>query len=156
MAAQRTPYRFDMPYHNVNAHTLYQSCISASWDWQNKDDSLSKALAWVEAENTVMIWKLFQAWFEMMESGIADDQYPDIFWKDDDYPFLKPLTQDIADELIAEIDADCMLEQSRFRQRSAPAFDRLVPPARMASSPAVYRVTGSGEGIARKAGELVQ
>ena len=145
-----------MPYHNVNALTLYQSCISASWDWHTKDDSLSKALAWVEAENTVVTWKLFQAWFEMMESGIADDQYPDIFWKDDDYPTLKPLTQDLADELIAEIDADFMLEQSRFRERSAPEFDRLVPHARMAFAQAVYRVTLSSEEIARKAEELVK
>ena len=146
------------PYYNVNAHTFYQSCISADWDWHTKDDPLTKALAWVEAENTVEAWNLVQEWFEMMESRVADDQYPDIFWEDGNYPFLKPLTQTLADELIDEIDADFMLEKSRMEtaNKSAPEFSRLAPHARMAFAQAIYRTTLSNEEMSDKAQKLVE
>lgn len=146
-----------MPYYNVNVHTLYQSCISASWDWHTnpKNDLLIQAKAWVEAENAIEIWGLIQEWFEMLENNTAIHQYPDIFWENDKYPDLKPLTQDVADEFVEELDADFMLEKNRFQGRGAPDFNRLAPHSRMAFAQAFYRITMSEKQITEKARELV-
>ena len=66
-----------MPYYNVTPHTLYQSCMSSAWEWSGGDDPLTRARAWVEAENVYEVWKLVQTWYDMVNSGEADNRFPD-------------------------------------------------------------------------------
>lgn len=121
-----------MPYYNVTPHTLYQSCMSSAWEWCGGDDPLTRARAWVEAENVYEAWKVVQAWFDLMESGVAEYRYPDPYWSDEHHPGKKPLTQEVADRFIEEMDADFMIEEGRFQGRLAPEFARLPSHARMA------------------------
>ena len=73
-----------MPYYNVTPHTLYQSCMSSAWEWSGGDDPVTRARAWVEAENVYEMWKLVQKWFEFIENGSATDRFPDPYWKSED------------------------------------------------------------------------
>ena len=127
----------DMPYYNVTTHTLYQSIISADWG-MNTRTAIEKAEQWVEAENTTAVFALISAWFELIESGEAELKQPDPFWES---PESKaPLTLEVADKFISEMDEDFMMERSRFQGRLAPEFSRLSPQARMAFMQAVYGV----------------
>ncbi len=126
-----------MPYYNVTTHTLYQSIISADWG-MNTRTAIEKAEQWVEAENTTAVFALISAWFELIESGEAELKQPDPFWES---PESKaPLTLEVADKFISEMDEDFMMERSRFQGRLAPEFSRLSPQARMAFMQAVYGV----------------
>lgn len=129
-----------MPYYNVTPHTLYQSCMSSAWEWAGNDDPLTRARAWVEAENVYEVWKLVQQWFELMESGDAHNRYPDPFWNDADHPDKVQLTQEVTDSFIEEMDADFMLEKSRFQGRLAPEFARLPAHSRFAFVQDAYRL----------------
>ncbi|MCI0438692.1 MAG: hypothetical protein L0177_06120 [Chloroflexi bacterium] len=129
-----------MPYYNVTPRMLYQSCLSSNADWSGRDDPIAKARAWVEAENVFEMWKLVQQWFDFIESGEAQNRYPDPFWKDEDYPDKRPLTQEVADAFIEEMDADFMLEKNRFQGRLAPEFIRLPSYARIAFVQDAYRI----------------
>lgn len=140
-----------MPYYNVTPHTLYQSCMSNAWEWSGSNDPLTRARAWVEAENIYEVWKLTQAWFDLMESGEAANRYPDPFWRDEDYPEKTALTQEVADKFIEEMDEDFMREKSRFQGRAAPEFARLPAHARMAFVQEVYRIIKTGAEIQKEA-----
>jgi hypothetical protein len=142
-----------MPYYNVTAHTLYQSCISSAWEWSGQDDPLTRARAWVEAENIYEVWKLVQRWFELMENGGADHRYPDPYWNDEDHPGKVTLTQDVADTFIEEMDADFMLEKNRFQGRLAPEFIRLPAHARMAFVQDAYKVIKTSKQVEKEAKE---
>jgi hypothetical protein len=127
--------------------------MSSAWEWSGGDEPLTRARAWVEAENVYQMWALVQKWFEMMESGEAIHRYPDPFWKDDDYPGKVPLNQDVADTFIEEMDADFMLEKSRFQGRSAPEFARLPPHARLAFVQDAYKIIKTSGQIQKEAEE---
>ncbi len=142
-----------MPYYNVTPHTLYQSCISNAWEWSGVNDPVTRARAWVEAENIYEVWKVTQHWFELMESGEAASRYPDPFWRDEDFPGKAPLTQEVADRLIEEMDEDFMLEKGRFQGRAAPEFSRLPPHARIAFAQDLYRVMKTSAEIYKEAEE---
>ena len=136
-----------MPWDNVTATTLYQSCLSAnsvlSIGYSTGDPKKLReahARAWVEAENTFLVWEIVQAWFLMMNSGEALNRYPDPTWKDEDYPTKASLTQDVADLFISEMDADFMLEKSRFNGKLPPEFARLPAHARLAFVQEMYRL----------------
>ncbi len=140
-----------MPYYNVTPHTLYQSCMSSAWEWSGGDDPLTRARAWVEAENVFEMWQLVQQRFELMESGEAADRYPDPFWRDDDYPEKRPLSQEVADSFIEEMDADFMLEKSRFQGRLAPEFARLPDASRLAFVQEGYKIVKTSAEIQKEA-----
>lgn len=142
-----------MPYFNVTPHTLYQSALSssASGYGYHINDPLVMHKCWHEAVNIYYVWQKVQEWFEMMESGEVLNRYPDPFWDDADYPDKTALTQDVADEFIAEMDADFMLEKSRFQGRSAPEFSRLPPHSRLAFVQEVYQIILSSAEIERRA-----
>ena len=140
-----------MPYYNVNPRILYQSCMASAWEWSGTDDPLTRARAWVEAENVYEMWKLVQVWFQYMESGEAINRYPDPYWKDDDYPGKVALTQEVADTFIREMDADFMLEKSRFQGRLAPEFARLPSHARLAFVQEAYKIIKTSDVIRKEA-----
>lgn len=142
-----------MPYYNVTPYSLYQSCMSSAWEWSGGDEPLTCARAWVEAENIHQVWELVQRWFEMMESGEAINRYPDPFWRDKDFPGKVPLTQEVADVFIEELDTDFMLEKSRFQGRLGPEFARLPPHARLAFVQEVYKVIKTSAQIQKEAEE---
>ena len=142
-----------MPYYNVTPHTLYQSCMSSAWEWSGGDDPVTRARAWVEAENVYEMWKLVQKWFEFIENGSATDRFPDPYWKSEDYPDKVPLNQEIADTFSEEMDADFMLEKSRFQGRFAPEFVRLPQHARMAFVQDAYKLVKTSSQINREAEE---
>ena len=142
-----------MPYYNVTPNALYQSCISNAWEWAEKNDPLTHACAWVEAENIYEVWKLVQEWYEFMESGEAANRFPDPFWNDEDYPGKATLTQDVADTFIEELDADFMLEKNRFHGRLAPEFSRLPPHARMALVQEAYKIIKTSAAIEQETKE---
>ena len=129
-----------MPYYNVTPHTLYQSCMSSAWEWSGGDDPVTRARAWVEAENVYEVWKLVQRWFDLIESGNAEHRYPDPHWDDDAYTGKVGLTQDVADKFIEEMDSDFMLEKSRFQGRLAPEFIRLPAHSRLAFVQDAYQI----------------
>ncbi len=129
-----------MPYYNVTPHSLYQSCISSTGSWSAIDSPVTRAQAWVEAENVYEVWKLVQRWYDLIQSGEAADRYPDPFWRDEDHPDKVPLTQEVADLFIEEMDADFMLEKARFQGRLAPEFARLPAHARMAFVQEAYGI----------------
>ena len=129
-----------MPYYNVSPRMLYQSCLSNNADWSGNATDLIKARAWVEAENIFQMWELVQKWFELMESGEAENRYPDPFWKDEDFSDKVLLTQEVAHAFIEEMDADFMLEKNRFQGRLAPEFARLPAHARMAFVQDAYKI----------------
>jgi hypothetical protein len=114
--------------------------MSSAWEWSGGDDPVTRARAWVEAENVYEMWKLVQAWFEFIESGEAQNRYPDPYWSDENHPDKAPLTQEVADRFIDEMDADFMLEKSRFQGRLAPEFARLPAHSRMAFVQDAYQI----------------
>ncbi len=136
-----------MPYYNVTPHTLYQSCMSSAWEWSGGDDPVMRARAWVEAENVYEVWKLVQKWFEFIDAGDAENHYPDPNWDDSSYPGKVSLTQDVADTFIEEMDADFMLEKSRFQGRLSPEFARLPSHARLAFAQDAYGIMKTGADI---------
>lgn len=115
---------YDMPYYNVTAHVLYQSCL-VNWVSYGDASPLEKACSWVEAENTFEIWKIIQKWFDFIENDDAINKYPD------PYSDVK-ISIEMADKVIKEIDEDFMLEKSRFQGRLAPEFSRLPNHSRIA------------------------
>ena len=142
-----------MPYYNVTAHTLYLSCMSSAWEWSGGDDPVTKARAWVEAENVFEVWKLVQVWYDLMSTGEAENRYPDPFWDDSKHSEKAVLTQDFADVFIEEIDADFMLEKSRFQGRLAPEFIRLPVHARIAFVQDAYGLIKTSTQIKSEADE---
>ena len=142
-----------MPYYNVTAHTLYQSCMSSAWEWSGGDDPVMRARAWVEAENVYEVWKLVQSWFEFIDSDEAVNHYPDPNWDDSQYPGKVSLTQDVADTFIEEMDADFMLEKSRFQGRLSPEFARLPGHARLAFVQDAYGIMKTSADINAEADE---
>jgi len=119
-----------MPYFNVTAQTLYQSCIAASPYSSGHSDPFEKARAWVEAENIEAVWKLVQKWFLLMQSGEAEMRYPDPTWSEQEG--RAPLTPELADMIVKELDADFEVERGRFQGRRPPEFARLSAVARLA------------------------
>ena len=140
-----------MPYYNVTPHTLYQSYMSSAWEWSGGDDPITRARAWVEAENVYEMWKLVQKWFELMDNGDATNRYPDPNWSDVNFSDKVPLNQDVADSFIEEMDSDFMLEKSRFQGRLAPEFARLPSHARLAFVQDAYRLIKTGKQINEEA-----
>lgn len=124
-----------MPYYNVGVRTLYETCRS-----HYSGHPLQEAMAWIEAEDIVAVWKIVQAWFERMEDGTARHRFPDPFWDHARWGRKRPLTQQIADRIIAEMDADFEIERARFPQGVGPEFARLPPHARLAFAQEVYGV----------------
>ena len=136
-----------MPYYNVTPHTLYQSCMSSAWEWSGGDDPVMRARAWVEAENVYEVWKLVQRWYELIDSDEAVNHYPDPNWDDSQHPGKVSLTQDVADTFIEEMDADFMLEKSRFQGRLSPDFARLPSHARLALAQEAYGIMKTSSDI---------
>ncbi len=99
-----------------------------------------RARAWVEAENIYEVWELVQMWFELVDSDSADNHYPDPNWDDSQHPAKVSLTHDVADKFIEEMDADFMLEKSRFQGRLSPEFARLPSHARLAFAQEAYGI----------------
>lgn len=147
-----------MPYYNVTPHTLYQSALSSSASGYGYlvSDPLVMHKCWHESLNIYHVWEKVQEWFELMESGDAENRYPDPFWNDADYPDKTALTQDVADEFIAEMDADFMLEKSRFQGRLVPEFSRLPPHSRMAFVQDMYKIIITSAEIERRAIESME
>jgi hypothetical protein len=112
---------------------------------------MTRARAWVEAENVYEIWKLVQRWFELMNSGEAANRFPDPYWDDSKHPDKHALTQEIADAFIEEMDADFMLEKSRFQGRLAPEFARLPAHARLAFVQEAYPLIKTSKQINQEA-----
>jgi hypothetical protein len=78
------------------------------------------------------MWKLVQVWYDLMNSGEADNRYADPFWDDSKHSEEAVLTQDFPDLFIEEMDAGFMLKKSRFQGRLASEFIRLPAHARIA------------------------
>lgn len=127
-----------MPYENVGVRSLYNACSS-----HYGDQDIHLAMAWVNAENVEAVWKVVQTWFELMEAGRAVDRYPDPFWETKHPMKKRPVTREMADRLIAELDADFQLEDRRFPDGKGPEFNRLPAHARVAFAQEVYGVMKS-------------
>jgi len=121
-------------YRGTSHHDLY---ISAQPSFAVRTDN---AFAWVEALNIEQIWAVAKRWFALMQSGEARLRYPDPLWQPK--PGRKPLTQDVADFIVAEMDEDFLIERGRFPRESGlgPEFSRLPPHARQAFAQELYDV----------------
>lgn len=121
-----------MSYENTRTRDLYAvTLISMS-------NLVEKATAWVEAENIALVWERVKLWFGLMQSGQADLRRPDPYWQPP--PGRKPLTQELADQLVHEIDEDFLFEKNRFPRETGlgPEFSRLSPQARLAFAQELY------------------
>lgn len=95
----------------------------------------SQAMHWVEAENDMKVREIICKWFNLLEAGTANDIDPD--------PFNTNITQDRADKLVEEMDADFMIEAGRFKSLNkevGPEFSRLTPSARIAMAQDIWSV----------------
>lgn len=140
-----------MPHENVDVRSLYNACSG-----HYGDQDIHRAMAWVEAENVEAVWKVVQAWFELMEAVRAADRYPDPFWEAKHPAKKRPVTQEVADKLIAELDADFQLEDRRFPDGKGPEFSRLPAHARVAFAQDVYEVMSSEGEIEAEAKQRVR
>ena len=87
----------------------------------------------------------------MMESSEAQYRHPDPRWNGEDYPNKVPLTQKVADRFIEEMDADFLLEKSRFEGKEAPDFARLPSHARLAFVQEAYGILKTTKEISKEA-----
>ncbi len=150
-----------MAYKDLSTTMLYHA-MTDYWLPRAPNASEGRACAWVEAAYTFAIRSVLQRWFELIEAGTAEDRRPDPFWT---CPAgKKPLTQELADLLIAELDADFYVEQGRFdhmNKLAGPDFLRLTPSARLALCQELYGLLRTDEEIMAEArarlqaGELV-
>lgn len=124
-----------MSYEIKSPGDLLPSCGGGSYN------SLAvQAEAWVEAENIFDAYAILIRWFGYMQRGEAALKYPDPKFVPP--PGRKPLTQELADQIIAEITEDYDIEYSRFPSESklGPGFDRLPSHSRIAMAQELYRV----------------
>lgn len=150
-----------MPYYNVDYKSLFLTTKEFSYTTNNEQSGASKlkdAIAWLEAVNIYHVWKIIQEWFDLMqdeEQGLLDihTRNPDPSWNHDDYPDFVPLTQEIADVFIDEMDLDFNLEKARFQGRLAPEFARLPPRVRVAFVQSIYKVMRSLKSLTAEAEE---
>ena len=105
--------------------------MSSAWEWSDGGDQVTRARAWVEAENVFEMWKLVQVWYDLMNSGEADNRYADPFWDDSKHSEKAVLMQDLSCVFIEEMDPDFMLEKSGFQGKLASEFIRLPAHARI-------------------------
>ncbi|MBI2020215.1 hypothetical protein HYS94_02230 [Candidatus Daviesbacteria bacterium] len=102
----------------------------------------SQAQAWVEAENDFAVRAIIGKWFKYLEEGIANDRYPD--------PLNTTISQERADKLIEELDADFMIESGRFANlgvETGPEFFRLEPYAKRAFAQDIWSVMKTDKDI---------
>lgn len=128
-----------MGYENTTTRQMFDQ-TQRNWPAGN-NPPLSAACAWVEAENEMEVWRMVDEWFKAMQDGRVRDWLPDPFWEDSRYPY-KIITQEVADKVIEEMDADFLIEANRFPfgVGSGPEFGRLPGPQRIAFVQALYKV----------------
>jgi len=130
-------------YTDIDTGKIYRSTTTYG---SQKAIEVSRAVRWVESENIMEIRAVTIKWFNMMESGEADTQYPD--------PFDTTISQDKADRLISELDADFAAERYRYRNigvTAGPGFERLSAHARLAFAQEFFSVLKSREQLEAEA-----
>lgn len=132
-----------MIYENTNVKDLYVSALASFSGLQEK------AEAWVEAQNTEDVWVIVKKWYQHMQDNTAHFKFPDPSWNDAKHPGRRPLTQEIADKIVREMDEDFLIEKNRFPKETGlgPEFVRLPPHARVAMAQELY-------GVAMTKGEI--
>lgn len=145
-----------MSYETTTVKDLYVSALAAFSGLEQK------AEAWVEAQNVEAAWEVVKAWYGYLQRGEAAHKYPDPSWEAP--PGRKPLTQDLADTLVREIDEDFEIERGRFPRESGaplstglgPEMSRLPPHARMAFAQELYGVVMTAAEIKAEALRLLE
>ena len=142
-------------YRSTTARDMYGQCFPNSLAYAHPP--LEQAKAWVEATNVEKTWKIMSKWFGFMQSGEAAMKYPDPYWDDKKHPNRRPLTQEIADTIVSEVDLDFEIEKGRFPRETGlgPEFRRLPPHARMALAQELYEVLMTEQEIAAEAERLL-
>ncbi len=142
----------------------FYGAIRTSWaPWRTKKsdpeeeaqeaagEAFNLACAWVEAENVWEVRKLVCRWFDDLESGAANVQYPD--------PFKSTLSQEEADSLIKELDEEFYREKGRWGSLSVeagPEFSRLASHARIVFVEELKAVLKSRDEIIEEARERLE
>mgnify|MGYP001610454007 FL=1 len=126
----------------VDTRSLYDVCFDK---WRGERPDFQAACAWTEASNTMVVWKLIQRWFERMEDGTAEKAYPSF------RAMKRQVTQEMADELVEELDADFEIEHHRFPEGYGPEFCRLSSLARLAFAQEMAQVMKTDEEIQAEA-----
>lgn len=111
-----------------------------------KENQLHDAIDWVEAENTFAVRGVVSEWFDALERGEGLQRYPD--------PRRKDASQEKADKLLSEMDADFELEIARFEGlhvEKGPEFSRFPPYTRLALAQSIHDVMMSVNEIEREA-----
>ena len=77
-----------------------------------------------------------------LQSGEANLKYPDPNWKDTEHNGRRALTQEVADEIVEEMDEDFLIERNRFPKDSGlgPELSRLPSSARVAFAQELYGI----------------
>lgn len=115
--------------------TDLQNVGRGHWLHKFNDLILEDAIAWVEAENSFSIRKIWNEWFYAIESGEAELRDPN--------PFDDSVSQARADRLVKEMDEDFDIEKGRWQSlgvEAGPEFSRLSPKARIAFAQEVFKV----------------
>lgn len=143
----RTLVYAQMPKYDARA--LY-----AAKDFIRRRLPQDSAYDWLEAENDAAVWAIVQKWFEYMESGQAAHMYPDP--APQPKRGCKPLTPELADYLIAELDDDFNEERGRFPEGHGPEFSRLLPHARLAFAQELYGAMKTGKELETAAKQAIR
>ena len=140
-----------MSYENTSVKDLYVSALASFSGLEEK------AQAWVEAQNTEAVWVVVKKWFGYMQSGEARFKYPDPNWQDSDHPGRRPLTQEVADLLVQEMDEDFLIEKNRYPKDTGlgPDFIRLPAHARIAFAQELYVTIMTKKEVKAAAQELL-
>jgi hypothetical protein len=137
-------------YQNMTVRELYTSAVG-KWRTRDRSAELAEASGWIEACNIMELRLLISDWFRALEDGSVEHRHPD--------PTDNTITQERADRLVVELDADFEMEHGRFANLHAdagPQFTRLSPITRIAFAQAVFAVVRDLEDIEREAWERLR
>lgn len=121
-----------MSYKDRTPERLFPHCLQAvEREFPSARSSpLGRAMAWLLAVNTLEQFKVLCRWFDYLQADEAQHHYPDPDYQPRNKQVV--VNQAVADLLVAELDADFLLEYSRFPEGRGPEFSRLPPHARIA------------------------
>ena len=134
-----------MSYADITIRDIFEVTRSG----KSRENKYEIAYAWVEAENIMELRMLISSWFDLLESGEADGRHPSLNFT---------ATQEEADHVIDELEADFTLERARFPDsdpNNGPGFNRLLPHSRVAFLEEIREKLKSSEQITDEANKRV-
>ena len=126
-----------MSYSNMTVREIWENARwsndeRAGWTKRQTESRVFRdAYAWVEAENIMLVREIVCRYFDALQADTLEDFAAN--------PFDTTVTQDMADKLVEELDADFQIESGRFPDGGVgPEMHRLPPEKRLAMAQEVF------------------